>query len=1147
MPAYFKPDRGLNVRSGPLDRGVMITFSAALRFTVSKAFGANMTKRHRTFFNPRKWIIYQPLALALAILMALPAASWFQPQFGNSRVPKPFQASAQAGSGLCTGTHILNNFCLLSADAQALETDAVSSYLTLHNLAPTEAANLYSLGREDLRTEIRGLMLARLESIIMKPSAQRTTQEANQYYLLQYGVQQNEVALYTQELAAFHQWQSNPCQYQLDSTVAQAYSLTYDGTPYCYPLLTGAFGGPPAPAESYFSAYGFQKSYGALAASNPIFPAIVSGTGAQAGIAFGAVLGTIALTALPGAILVFTTTGAYLASVSAAAVLSAAGGSEAVAAGLALINAAFGSLLIPGGAASTLGAFGAAAGPIAILLIAAAIGVQAGLEVFNSAQTIRDLNNVNNLLANAQNNLPDLSAYLNDGTGVGLYKLTLTLVSQTNVSGASTVALPHHQFGVDASALVASTSGSALQNAFVYQDSTNLIWTAATAGGWFVRNCISTSGCPPANSFSASFDFIDWSGVKWNAGRFGNKFVVTKIYPAATDVSCPVSTVTGFSTAANVNICKSYVSASVPLVDDSNNRVTVSLVIPPNILNQSSLSATAGIAQTLTFQGAGSVPPSISFVSGLLPANANFTSGTGTATLTIGAASPVGSYAFTLAATYPNGENIQKSFILTLQNSYSLSPVSFTPDFAIPFSYTITSSGGPAGSLAISPGFLPSTVTFTDNHNGTATLAGTLAQPGLIGCDPVAVSLYCNGSITLTPPQGAATKFPIALYNPVLPQFLANVLSATTANFTVGQPNAVVVRDLTYSHPAAGWDLSVLFRLGSGPQPWLKSVDNGDGTISLSGTPPRSAVGQSYPLNLVPFYAPGVDGSVPFAGNFTLSVVNGPPVFTSSATASYTVGTNTTNTITTDVGVPQFVSTNAPDGSLFDLNNDTNIVLRGIPTQGQGGQYSAVFNASNSAGASTQNVTVLFYEPPTITSPNYVHFWSGVAKSFNVSTFGFPSTSAAPIVGKQSLPTTPAQGLISGMNFQLPFLPPGFTGSNLNAAHYATGTLVISATPGNNLGTYPEYLTATNGVGTNARQLLTFFIGGMPGDVTLDGRLDCSDYTFVKNLLKPGNQAVILTDPAFGNGQGDANDDGVIDTKDLTFIATHLPKGTVCH
>ena len=112
---------------------------------------------------------------------------------------------------------------------------------------------------------------------------------------------------------------------------------------------------------------------------------------------------------------------------------------------------------------------------------------------------------------------------------------------------------------------------------------------------------------------------------------------------------------------------------------------------------------------------------------GVLPSGVTLTdNGDGTATLAGAAAVGTGGpYSITIGASNGISPNASQSFTLTVDEAPSItSSDSATFDENDPGSSTITTSGYPTASLSES-GALPGGVTFTDNGNGTATLAGT--------------------------------------------------------------------------------------------------------------------------------------------------------------------------------------------------------------------------------------------------------------------------------------------------------------------------------------------------------------------------------------------------------------------------------------
>ena len=122
-------------------------------------------------------------------------------------------------------------------------------------------------------------------------------------------------------------------------------------------------------------------------------------------------------------------------------------------------------------------------------------------------------------------------------------------------------------------------------------------------------------------------------------------------------------------------------------------------------------------------------PASALSESGALPTGVSFAdNGDGTATL---AGTPAGgrggTYAFTVNASNGVGSGATQDFTLTVDQApavTSASGATFTVGTAGRF--TVTTTGYPASALSES-GALPSGLSFTDNGDGTATLAGTPA------------------------------------------------------------------------------------------------------------------------------------------------------------------------------------------------------------------------------------------------------------------------------------------------------------------------------------------------------------------------------------------------------------------------------------
>ncbi|HZQ24249.1 MAG TPA: choice-of-anchor D domain-containing protein [Terriglobales bacterium] len=170
-------------------------------------------------------------------------------------------------------------------------------------------------------------------------------------------------------------------------------------------------------------------------------------------------------------------------------------------------------------------------------------------------------------------------------------------------------------------------------------------------------------------------------------------------------------------------------------------------------------------------------------------------------------------------------------------------------------SFTVTTTGSPSPALT-ETGTLPAGVSFTDNGNGTGTLAGT---PGA----------NTGGTYNLT--FKAANTLGNASQNFVLtvnqtPAFT----SASSATFTLGTSNSFKVQ-------TTGFPTASITKSGSLPA-GVTFTDNGNGTATLAGTP--TATG-TFPLTFTATNAAGTAMQ-----NFTLTVA-GPQVSLSPSSVNF--------------------------------------------------------------------------------------------------------------------------------------------------------------------------------------------------------------------------------------------------------------------
>jgi hypothetical protein len=1006
----------------------------------------------------KRSFIYRPLAAVLAILL-VPMLGRIQGYAGI------WSSEAWAlPLGGVSKTVIQNHgIGRIVSDLVQLENDAIAAHLGLHDIPQSDANFIYTYGRSDLRSAIRGIMFSTLLGIIAKPASQRTSHEKALYEWLQRLVQQNEIEYYKLAIDQFGKWERDPCLFTLDPVIASEYDLSYSGAPYCGGQLSNLLLGAEAPDEDYFLAYGLKNSYGKTASTNPDFGLLVADTGINLGLAWGigAGIGAALATAVGLPIVIASVNAALAASVAAgsvdAGIIVASGGSSVVLGALP-------------------GALAAAAGPIAIVLIAVAIGVAAGIKVFTTEETRKNINNLNPLLKQVTDTPPDLSTFANDSSGLGIYKLESTFVAQTVPDVPSTAALPVHSGGDLNFAIQTSTQSQAqVQSTLTYKNWEGASWSAQTSGGWFVQTCAGTA-CRQSDSISADIRYVDSSGVKWTAMRFGDQFVSVKNSPASTDTDCPPDPRTGLSAGPNFSQCKSYISNSIQLMAPGGVLETVAFSVsppttPPVFANVGgALPFTPGIASSQTVTASGSPAPQVCLfnVTPPLP-TPDFSLPAGTCqtgkfqlAFNGNSSSPQQNYQLVLSATNgtTSGPVLQTYTIDVSQHLMVTSPSTLGGTAGFPVNFQVTTTGLPPISLSVDPALLsPFGLTFTDNGNGSGTISGTPQKSGTQVCILINGNAGCG--VVASSSQGTVVQgFGVSM----APAPAASIGPPSEATFITNAPNSIVLTSVGAQTP-------VSWSLGSAPS-WLSLTDNGNGTATLFGTPPAGTLG-TFTAEIAPTALGSLSisppNSQPVFTSYPVTVVNQPTLL-SPSTATFTVGSQSSFAISAtegDIGIFGPL----PQGLSFAGGNPASI--EGTPAAGSGGQYHVNVGVSLGSrvfiyGALTLNVN----EGPSFISRTSGIIPAGLPGSFTVSTTGFPSVSATPL----SQPLTPPSNLNQGkgMFFTVTGLPSTLRASNLNPDGFATGTLNIAGSPSpDDVGPHFVQITAQNGVGEIARQFLT--------------------------------------------------------------------------
>jgi hypothetical protein len=475
------------------------------------------------------------------------------------------------------------------------------------------------------------------------------------------------------------------------------------------------------------------------------------------------------------------------------------------------------------------------------------------------------------------------------------------------------------------------------------------------------------------------------------------------------------------------------IAAANGLGNNAVQNFTLTISTGPAITNASSTIFAPATTSTFTITTAGVPAPSLT-ESGALPLGVSFVDNhDGTATLSgTPAAGTGGDYALVITAHNGAGADATQNFTLGVNLAPAVtSSASRTFVTSRADSFMVTTSGVPAPSLT-EDGALPSGVTFVDNHDGMATLAGT---PG-----PTSGGLY---SFTITASNGvgadATQNFELTVQQP------STITSATSAAFNEAVANA-------FTFTTRGFPSSSLTEAGALP-PGVNFVDNQDGTATLSGSPPLKSGGI---YNLVVTASNGVGASA--VQNFTLTVLQTPAITTSNE-ATFVVGVKNTIPISaTGVPFPFLSEVGAlPAGLNFVDNHNGTATLSGTAAARSGGIYNLTITASNRVlPNAVQNFTLIVNESPSIiTGVNHKTFVPGTPGTFLVTSAGFP---------------TPTLSEVGALPAGIRFVDNGD----------GTATLSGTAAAGTD-GTYDVTIRAANFTGpTTSQNFYVYVVAGTP-------------------------------------------------------------------
>ncbi len=375
--------------------------------------------------------------------------------------------------------------------------------------------------------------------------------------------------------------------------------------------------------------------------------------------------------------------------------------------------------------------------------------------------------------------------------------------------------------------------------------------------------------------------------------------------------------------------------ASNSVNPDATQNFTLTVNQAPAITTAASTTFTVGSAGSFSVTATGYPAPTLS-ESGALPGGVTFNALTGVLSGTP-AAGTGGSYAITFKASNGIGSNVTQNFTLTVNQAPTITSANSTTFMAAAAgTFTVTASGYPTASLSES-GALPSGVSFVNNSNGTATLAGTPAS-GTAGSYPITITAT-NG---VSP--NATQNFTLTVQN----------ATGTITLSPASMPAGTVGVSYRQTVMASGGTAPYRFTVSSGTLPSRLSLTSAG---VLSGLP--VAIG-SFGFTIKATDAKGTTGS----HDYTL-VINPPVILLSPNTLlTGTAGKSYGQILMASGGIAPYTYTVSSGTLPSGLSLMKAGVLWGTPAAS--GSFNFTIKATDSNNFTGSRAYTLFINPPTI-------------------------------------------------------------------------------------------------------------------------------------------------------------------------------------
>jgi hypothetical protein len=648
-------------------------------------------------------------------------------------------------------------------------------------------------------------------------------------------------------------------------------------------------------------------------------------------------------------------------------------------------------------------------------------------------------------LAGTASGLPTGLTFHDNGDGTG----TLSGTPAIGTGGTYTLvfgALYSGSFGVNQGFILTVAGAPAPPSSPAFTSANHAKFTAGSAGSFLVTSL----GNPVPQLFE--------SNVAGTASGLPNGLT----FHDNGDATATISGAPALGTAGVYTVILGAFNGVDPSVNQTLTiRVsgTPSSQIAPLFTSASQTSFAVGTNGSFTVTASGTPAPQLfeSDASGTgsgLPNGLTFhDNGDGTARIsgTPAAGTAAGPYHLILGASNGFTSGVNQSFTLNITAVPAKITSVNSTTFAVgqPNSFTVTATGSPGIQLFESEQFneqisgLPTGVTFHDNGDGTATLAGTpvVGTRGIYALTLGVKNPYTGGNIQ---------NFTMTVASPAAPVFT----SANQATFAVNEGDFTVT---TAGAPTPHLFVSDVTGATSGLPAGLTFRDNGDGTGQISGAAAPETEGT---YHLILGAANGVTSGT--VQGFTLTVEQSFG-FNNPGQTTFAIGMAKTFTFTTGLDHTPIVLEPAtlPSGLTFHGNGDGTATISGVPAAGSAGTYNLRLLSSDNPGFYLDQSFVLTVGVPTspdITGQTQANFAVGLPGSFTV-----PQATGAPT---PVLSETDVAGDGSGLPAGLSFIA-NSDGSATIVGTPATGTA----------GTYHLILHATNGVSPDGTEDFTLTVG----------------------------------------------------------------------